>query len=571
MQTSALITAFLVAAMFLGGCNVKPVGQKGDGGPLSPGRVSPAGDGSVADGARSDAPISDAPISDAPLVDVPVPEGDMAPPLAPLGTSCTSPAECGSGICVDGVCCDTACGATCEACDRQDRRGTCSPITGLPRGGRPTCGGQGTPCAGSCDGTDGSRCAYPTSDQECAAGKCVAGVATTRSVCNGAGVCLPGSDVSCAPFVCDGAICAGGCGVGRPCAAGSFCEGGRCFPVKASGEACRLPVECASNACVDGRCCTRATCGTCEACTGAGGTCAKLAGVEDPGSCSGDRTCVTGGSCRKKAGVTCGAADECATPGCVSGRCCTVATCGACGTCTGAGGTCVMNTTGARWENLVGAANDIDIGPDGSVWVIGTGAVPGGFGIFRWTGSTWENVPGGATRIGVGPGGVPWVVNSNGNIFRRTGNDWQVMPGAAVDVDIGPEGSVWVIGTDLQPAGGFGIHRFTGTTWEKVEGAAVRITVGPQGVPWVVNDAGNIFRRVATGWEVMPGLAVEIDANAAGTVWVLGRGAVPGGFSPFRWTGTTWMSIDGGATHIAVAPNCLPWVSNSGGAIFRRL
>ena len=100
---------------------------------------------------------------------------------------------------------------------------------------------------------------------------------------------------------------------------------------------------------------------------------------------------------------------------------------------------------------LVGAANDIDVGPDGSVWVIGTGAVPGGFGIFRWTGSTWENVPGGAARIAVGPGGVPWVTNSNGNIFRRTGNDWQVMPGAAHDVDIGPEGSVWVIGTDRQP------------------------------------------------------------------------------------------------------------------------
>jgi hypothetical protein len=31
------------------------------------------------------------------------------------------------------------------------------------------------------------------------------------------------------------------------------------------------------------------------------------------------------------------------------------------------------------------------------------------------------------------------------------------------------------------------------------------------------------------------------------------------------------MPVDGGATHIAVAPNCLPWVANSAGAIFRRL
>ena len=127
-----------------------------------------------------------------------------------------------------------------------------------------------------------------------------------------------------------------------------------------------------------------------------------------------------------------------------------------------------------------------------------------------------------------------------------------------------------MIGTDAT-AGGFGIYRFTGTSWERVDGGAVRITVGPQGVPWVVNAAGNIFKRVGAGWQQQPGLAVEIDANAAGTVWVLGRSAVPGGFGPFRWTGTNWMAVDGGATHIAVGPNCLPWVSNSGGEIFRRL
>ena len=567
---SAQLLMVLAAALATGGCSVDTVGMSGDGG-VAPGRVNPTSDGGTSDGGKIDGPTpaTDAPAGDT-AIDAPAADLPPAPTLSPLGVACTLSTDCESNVCVDGVCCDTACGGTCQACDRQDRKGTCSPITGPPRAGRPACAGQGTACAGSCDGMDGSRCSYPDSDQECAAGKCAAGVATTRSVCNGAGSCLPGVEVSCAPFSCDGAICAGGCGPGRPCAAGSFCDGGRCFPVKAPGDMCRLAAECASGACVDGRCCTRPSCGTCEACTGAGGTCAKLSGVEDPGTCSVDRTCVAGGSCRKKAGGSCGGADECATPGCVSGRCCSVASCGPCGDCSGPGGTCVTATTGSRWEQVVGGANDIDVGPDGSVWVIGTGAMPGGFGIFRWNGSGWDNVPGGATRIGVGPGGVPWVVNSAGNIFRRAGNDWQLMPGAAVDIDVGPEGTVWVIGADPQP-GGFGIHRFTGTTWERVEGGAVRITVGPQGLPWVVNGAGNIFRRVGDTWQFQPGLASEIDANAAGSVWVLGNSPIPGGFGPFRWTGSAWMPVDGGATHIAVAPNCLPWAANAAGAIFRRL
>jgi hypothetical protein len=395
------LTTLSLATALVAGCRVDPVRNPGDGGPWRPvGPPRPA-TARITDGRPADAATSDAPDS-------------MCPPARRTWSrrshrwaTCLAAASCSSGLCVDGVCCDSACSGSCEACDRPDHQGTCSPITGAPRGGRAPCTGQGTTCAGSCDGMDGSRCVYPGSEQECAAGKCTAGVATTRSVCNGAGVCLPGAEVSCAPFSCDGAICAGGCGVGSPCAAGSFCDGGRCFPVKLSGAACRMPAECASAACVDGRCCTRASCGTCEACTGAGGTCTKLSGVEDPGTCSGDRICTPGGSCRKKAGGTCGGTDECATPGCVSGRCCTVATCGGCGACTGPGGTCVMNTTGSRWEQAGRSANDIDVGPDGSVWVIGSTAMPGGFGIHRWTGSSWETVPGGATRIGVGPAACP--------------------------------------------------------------------------------------------------------------------------------------------------------------------
>ena len=97
----------------------------------------------------------------------------------------------------------------------------------------------------------------------------------------------------------------------------------------------------------------------------------------------------------------------------------------------------IFRRTAGGWQLLPGAAKDIDVGADGSAWVIGTNPVPGGFGIYRFNGSGWDNVPGGAVRIGVGPDGLPWVVNSGGSIFRRSSNDWQLLPGAAVDIDVG--------------------------------------------------------------------------------------------------------------------------------------
>jgi len=73
--------------------------------------------------------------------------------------------------------------------------------------------------------------------------------------------------------------------------------------------------------------------------------------------------------------------------------------------------------TGSGWARGPGAATDIAVGGDGSLWVIGTHPVPGGYGIYRWTGTSWGNVAGGAVSITVGPLGRPWVINSAHRIF----------------------------------------------------------------------------------------------------------------------------------------------------------
>jgi hypothetical protein len=558
----ALAVALLLCAALQPACTFKSLPAK-----TSPDTSLARSDGSIDDPGtpRRDGGVETAP-ADVTLVDQ---AGDSPLPAdrKALGSACTQGEDCEAGFCVDGLCCDSACTGTCVACDRAGAQGTCGPVMGAPRGSRPACLGAGTACGGQCDGSNGDRCTYPGGGTECAPGACAAGIATTASVCNGAGTCLPGTDVSCAPFTCDGAICAGGCAASRPCVAGNYCDGGRCFPLVAAGAPCKTAQQCATGSCVDGVCCSKPACGACETC-GSGGACTKIVDKDDPGTCSGARTCSHSGQCRKRAGEPCKEEDECGSSFCVSSRCCTVATCGACASCTGPGGSCVKLGVGSTWEKVAGSASDIDVGPDGSVWAIGTNVVAGGHGIFHWTGAAWENPPGGAVRIAVGPRGIPWVVNDVGNIFRWTGGGWEVMPGLATDIDVGADGSVWVLGVG-PVAGGFGIYRWTGTTWINVPGGATRIAVGPTGVPWVVNSGGVIFRRVGEGWEALTGAGTNIDIGADGNVWLIGVAAAANK-GIFRWNGAGWDNIPGGAVGIGAGP-CLPWVVNAGGEVFRRI
>jgi hypothetical protein len=60
----------------------------------------------------------------------------------------------------------------------------------------------------------------------------------------------------------------------------------------------------------------------------------------------------------------------------------------------------------ARFIGRPGAARDLAVGDDRSVWVIGTNEVAGGHAIYRWGGSGWSTVAGGAERIAVDSDGT---------------------------------------------------------------------------------------------------------------------------------------------------------------------
>jgi hypothetical protein len=220
---------------------------------------------------------------------------DAGPALAALGQSCTIAAACASGFCVDGVCCASACAGICAFCAAEGTAGQCTPVAGAPRGGRPTCMGLRAPCAGACDGQDGSRCQYPGPETECVAPTCTAGVARTRGTCTGTGLCSKRLQVECLGGACGPDRCANGCSPQQPCPATQYCAGGRCFTLQPAGMACAHPEQCQSGACLDGFCCQRTACGPCEACTGPAGTCTRISAGVDPDSCTDGRACTPQG------------------------------------------------------------------------------------------------------------------------------------------------------------------------------------------------------------------------------------------------------------------------------------
>lgn len=217
------------------------------------------------------------------------------------------------------------------------------------------------------------------------------------------------------------------------------------------------------------------------------------------------------------------------------------------------------------WTLKDGAARDVGIGADGSVWVIGTNSVPGGYPIWRRVNNAWVNVPGGAERIAVDPQGNAWVVNNTQNIFRFDGAKWITLNGSARDIGVGANGTAWIIGNTPE-AGGYAIYRSTdkGATWTKVAGSALRVSVDPQGYGWVVNKTNHIFRHDGNQWNLMPGSATDIGVGADGQVWVIGTNN-----GIYRWENNAWVQKPGGAAQIAAGPNGNVWVVNLGNQIYQ--
>jgi hypothetical protein len=247
--------------------------------------------------------------------------------------------ECASGYCVDGYCCDQACNGQCQACDGATP-GKCAAVSGAPHGTqRAACGGSGV-CAGACNGSDVTKCAFPT--VQCAPQTCSNDTITFASTCS-QGSCVaptPATQACTSGQICSGNSC-NGCTLDSQCAANQYCDNtGACKTRKGPGTACGLKgssngdcyangncAECQSGNCVDGWCCNTPCNGQCQNCSANPGSCQDTGSTANPiqpitslgttrAACPGSGSCQLACNGTSAACVDAHAGQQCRAPSC---------------------------------------------------------------------------------------------------------------------------------------------------------------------------------------------------------------------------------------------------------------
>jgi streptogramin lyase len=163
-----------------------------------------------------------------------------------------------------------------------------------------------------------------------------------------------------------------------------------------------------------------------------------------------------------------------------------------------------LNFQTLQWNLLPGLANDIGVGANGSVWVIGTQSTAGGDHIYQWNGSSWIQEPSASgSRITVGPDGQPWVVNTSGQIWHRiSSGNWSLFSGLGQEISVDFDNTPWVLGTGPQNEVVF--HWTPDLGWQStgVPPQGISIT-GGSGVPscsgaFYVNTGGTVIQVSTT-------------------------------------------------------------------------
>ena len=235
---------------------------------------------------------------------------------------CGAGTECQSGQCQQGVCCASSCTGTCRSCALTGTVGMCTlaaattdPLNQCADAGATTCGTDGT-----CDGA--GACHLYVAGTTCGATTCSGSTFTSAPLCNGSGVCQPGTQSLCMPFVCGTmGVCLAKCTSNADCLSPNTCDTtAMVCGKKSDGVACTTGAECVHGNCNQSTCCATACTGTCQSCalTGSLGTCAVVPAGTDPlnqctdagsVSCGNDGTCDGSGACRNYgAGTVCVAA-----------------------------------------------------------------------------------------------------------------------------------------------------------------------------------------------------------------------------------------------------------------------
>ena len=149
---------------------------------------------------------------------------------------------------------------------------------------------------------------------------------------------------------------------------------------------------------------------------------------------------------------------------------------------------------------------------------------------------------------------------------------WRQRGSGGRDIGVGGNNSVYVIGGTYVGSGNYAIYRWNGgSSWSKLPGGGVRIDVDQNGKPWVVNSKGNIFRWSGSKWIQVAGGARDIGIGPNGYVYIIGMNYVgSGNYGIYRWNGgNSWTQFPGGGVRIDVDHMGYPWIVNSHGNIYK--
>jgi hypothetical protein len=225
-----------------------------------------------------------------------------------------------------------------------------------------------------------------------------------------------------------------------------------------------------------------------------------------------------------------------------------------------------------EWQQIDGAARDIAVADDGTVWIIGTGKGTGGYDLYRRgpRDANWQKIYGWGTRVGAGK--TAWHINDAGNIYRLDGSRWTQIPGPkAVDVGAGG-GKVYMLGGNPINGKSYAVHVLDGNTWKKISGSGVRIDVDDRGNPWVLSHDSSIWVQINQApfngkWAQIAGKGMDIGVHTGPAGAVVGTdGAVW-----LRDAKTSkWNSKTVKAQAVAMGPDNKVWAIMPGGEILKQ-
>ncbi|WP_036189753.1 tectonin domain-containing protein [Marinobacterium lacunae] len=208
------------------------------------------------------------------------------------------------------------------------------------------------------------------------------------------------------------------------------------------------------------------------------------------------------------------------------------------------------------------SANEIAIGPDGSVFALGAEGE-----LLRWQNSRSRFLafPGILKKIAIDPYGLPWGINTSGEVYRHSEGDWKAIPNIkAADITISPLGQIYVSNSAEN------IFRYNPllNRFERISGVfGEQLAAASDNSLWIVRQDGRVYQCQQTECDYRKrSNAVDVSVGPEGSVFITtDRGQL------YLWErdGSRWIKQFDNAVHVSVGPGGYPWVTDSKQQVWR--